>query len=487
MRRHAVIAILSIALGLLLAVANLTRGPASIPVTNAATSYGYLGPSFFYSPFGLQNVVRTPTGEKPQSKLWFNDGRWWASMFNTATNKYHIFWLNTANQQWVATSAELDSRPQTKADCVWDGEKLYVVSGGGTESTGFDQDAHLFRYSYNATTKTYTRDLGPVTVRSGGAETIVLDKDSTGKIWITYTQNSKVYVNHSLAADDSWGDPYVLDKVNITNPNVAIDDISTLIAYNGKIGVLWSNHNDGGFYYAIHTDGASDATWTGGVIARSSSYADDHINLKSIQADPSGNLYAAIKTSLTGPSQARIVVVVGKKQTNGSYTWSLYTHSVVDDVQTRPLMLIDNEHRHMYVFTADESGGNIYYKRANLDSVQFGTGKGTLFMAGSLLNNVTSTKQTVGVASGIVVLASYDNQSNTGGINTDHYYHNTIDLSNVGPTVTPLPATPTRTPTATPPTTATPTPTATPLPSATPTTGPGNANNNRTYIPLALR
>jgi hypothetical protein len=35
--------------------------------------------------------VDNPTGEKPQSKLWFNDGIWWASLFDRSTEEYHIY------------------------------------------------------------------------------------------------------------------------------------------------------------------------------------------------------------------------------------------------------------------------------------------------------------------------------------------------------------------------------------------------------------
>ena len=34
------------------------------------------------------------TADKPQSKLWWNDGIWWAVMFSTADNKYQIYKLN---------------------------------------------------------------------------------------------------------------------------------------------------------------------------------------------------------------------------------------------------------------------------------------------------------------------------------------------------------------------------------------------------------
>ena len=117
-----------------------------------------------------------PTSDKPQSKLWFNDGRWWASLYNEASTRYHIYWLDLSNpldQKWIDTGTDLDTRPQTMADILWDNtaKKLYLVSGGPS------LDAWFMRYSYNPATKLYARDFNPVVVRSGGSETIALDKD----------------------------------------------------------------------------------------------------------------------------------------------------------------------------------------------------------------------------------------------------------------------------------------------------------------------
>src|SRR5947209_8434701 len=117
----------------------LMLGTHAVTTVSAATTAGYPDFSYHYS------GVTAPTGEKPQSKLWYNDGRWWGDMFNVASHTYHIFWLNQATQQWVDTGTVLDTRPATKADCLWDDAsgKLYVASGG----TG--SDGKLFRYSYN--------------------------------------------------------------------------------------------------------------------------------------------------------------------------------------------------------------------------------------------------------------------------------------------------------------------------------------------------
>jgi hypothetical protein len=40
-------------------------------------------------------------------------------------------------------------------------------------------------------------------------KTIVLDKDTTGKLWVSYTQQNRLYVNRSRGGDSSWGEPFV--------------------------------------------------------------------------------------------------------------------------------------------------------------------------------------------------------------------------------------------------------------------------------------
>jgi hypothetical protein len=500
MRYRAAIPLLSILIGLLLVnFAPLSNLNAAGTVLNTAGTVldpnGYKGLPYKYTP-----TVQTPSGEKPQSKLWYNDGRWWGDLFNTSDGKYHIYWLDLRPasptwQQWIVTATVLDPRPQTKADCLWDGVHLYVASGGGSDPSGSGTTAilpaNLYRYSYNATTKLYHLDSGfPVAIRDGGAETIVIGKDGKGMLWITYTQSNKVYVNHSRTSDADWI-PAAAAQLNVagTNSNVSPDDISTLVAVDGKIGVLWSNESTGqfsgssdtAFYFAAHTDGAADTAWTGGVALRQPKIADDHINIKSLQADASGNIFAMVKTSLNTVGDAQLLLLVAKKQATGLYSWNAYIESVREEAQTRPLLLIDTEHRQLYVFSSTESGGSVYYKTTSLDNIHFNTGANTLlpFMSktGFAINNVTSTKQTVNGASGIVILASHDNEASIDILQSDYYFHNYINLG--GAIVTP---TPTRT--ASPIATSTPTPA---KPTATPTIGPDGLTKPRVYVAIVAR
>src|SRR3954453_8871084 len=47
-----------------------------------------------YRDFSYGSSVSAPTGQKPESKLWFNDGLWWGGLWNKANARYDIWKLN---------------------------------------------------------------------------------------------------------------------------------------------------------------------------------------------------------------------------------------------------------------------------------------------------------------------------------------------------------------------------------------------------------
>ena len=63
------------------------------------------------------------TGEKPESKLWWNDGSWWASMLHPASQTYHIYRLDRSSQTWADTGTPIDNRPKSRSDALWAGSR----------------------------------------------------------------------------------------------------------------------------------------------------------------------------------------------------------------------------------------------------------------------------------------------------------------------------------------------------------------------------
>jgi hypothetical protein len=403
----------------------------------------------------LYTGATAPTGQKPQSKLWHNDGLWWGVLFNKTSGKFEIYRLNWATQTWSTTGTAVDSRAKSSADALWDGSKLYTVSAVPVGTTG-DVGIKLMRYSYNSSTQTYSVDSNfPVVLASSAIETVVMDKDSSGMLWVTYTNTNtsggrKVLVTHSLGNDTTWVTPYVIQATGASN--LSIDDISTIVAYNGKIGVMWSNQNDNTVYFASHVDGTGDNLWILNPALQGPKYADDHMNIKSLQADSSGQVYAAVKTSLNDvlPStSSEPLILLLELDNNGS--WSRRTVARVSDNHTRPIVLLDVENRQVYVFMTYQYGtqtsGAIYYKTSSLDNkgVQFPEGVGMPFIEFSTdthINNISSTKQPLNGTTNLVAIAGDDTSR--------YYFHNFIDLPNSGPMATPTNTTlPTNTPTPT--------------------------------------
>src|SRR3954451_17665561 len=68
-----------------------------------------------------------PTADKPQSKLWYNDGFWWAVMFNQPAGNWQIYKLSWPSA-WNPTGIVVDARVTSRADVLWDGSKLFIAS-----------------------------------------------------------------------------------------------------------------------------------------------------------------------------------------------------------------------------------------------------------------------------------------------------------------------------------------------------------------------
>src|SRR5919198_6149365 len=74
-------------------------------------------------------LTRSPTGSKPESKLWFNGG-WWASMFKAGASEHRIYRLDPTTMNWRDTGVAIDTRASSRADALWDAatDKLYIAS-----------------------------------------------------------------------------------------------------------------------------------------------------------------------------------------------------------------------------------------------------------------------------------------------------------------------------------------------------------------------
>jgi PKD repeat protein len=194
-----------------------------------------------------------------------------------------------------------------------------------------------------------------------------------------------------------------------------------------KIGVMWSDQASFGYWFSVHVDGDADSVWSTPeeVLA---GVGDDHINLK-VAAD--GRLFTVLKTST---DQVRLAV----RETNGD--WSDHLVSSAEDGWTRSICALDEDADVVHVFaTSPILAGTIYEKTSPMDAISFPNGIGTpvVFSAEDPSHNdATTTKQALGGATGLVVLAAHQP--------TEHYWFHLDDLGG------PVPAAPVAAPSADP-------------------------------------
>ena len=374
----------------------------------------WAGPALAQSAFSFGTTVTSaPTGEKPESKLWWTDGSWWGTLFNAQANEYRIFRFDAASGTWSDTGTAVDTRTNSKADTLWDEEtqRLYVVShvfsSSAASSSSSSNWGRLYRYTYNAATDHYALDSGfPAVITRGTAEALTIARDSTQRLWVTWVEAGKVKINWSRSTDLDWGTPVDI-PVSTTAATVTSDDVSAVIAFGGRLGVMWSNQLTSKVYFAVRYDTDAPGTWQPLEVALprgpcSGACADDHINLKT---DAAGQVYAAVKTSLTA-STAPIVMLLVRRP---AATWEAYTVATTSTGHTRPIVLLDEEHGWVYVCAAaPDGGGTAYLKFAPLEQIEFVAGAGQAFIKSSTnthINNPTSTKQNVNASTGLLVLA----------------------------------------------------------------------------------
>jgi hypothetical protein len=389
-------------------LAGITCVIGAVAPASALAQVGFPGPSFA----APANAPFSPSADKPQNKLWFHDGSWWGSLYSTSAGGdgnggFGIHRLDPGG--WTYTGTLVDDRNSSQADALSEGGRLYIASVRPDVSAS----AVLTRYSYDAGARVYRPDAGfPVPIPTPApAETISLDKDTRGNLWVAYEAGGSVYVAHTSGNDAAFGAPYVL-PVSQGATNLNEDDIAAVVAYRSRIGVMWSNQTDGVMYFATHRDGRGDGAgdWSLDRALAGAGYADDHINLNSLQADPAGRVIAATKTSLddnpASGSNAPLVLVLVLRPGGD---WTRHTFGRVTDNHTRPIVLVNSKTRRLYVFaTSPTGGGTVYYKQTSLDRIRFSRGRGRAFIevGGASIDNATSTRQDLRNAPSLVVLAS---------------------------------------------------------------------------------
>ncbi|TQN41093.1 Ig-like domain-containing protein [Blastococcus colisei] len=394
------------------------------PPASAAVGVPVTYPGHFYD-----SSVTNPSADKPQSKLWYHDGSWWALMVEAGGTAVTIHELDRATHVWNNTGTIVDDRLNSTGDALWSGKdgRLYVASR--VKGTGTGANLEVTAYTYGNGAWSLVPGFPVPLDTKGGSESATIDQDSLGHLWVTYTQGSKLWVAHSTdGGRTTWTPGFV---PNVPDAAIASDDISALIAFGSSIGVLWSDQQSGAVRFAIHDDGAADTAWRVEDVPLLAGLADDHINIKQLTGDAQGRIFAAIKTSADeaaspNPDDTLVGVLTRTPGSNGAGSWALAPAGTVAQGYTRPIIAIDAENAELYFLATTGVGGpDIVYKKSPLSSVSFPTGPGQLFIDASYsVNNASGAKDPVDSTTDLVILAASGGQ--------DRYAHAEMELAGGG-------------------------------------------------------
>jgi hypothetical protein len=365
-------------------------------------------PTPFSSPGDTQfnNTIR--------SQMWIIDGVWWGAFSDLSGDLgtgIYFYKVDVDKRTFVKGDFIDDNFIAGKPDTIWNGEELFIL----IFQTG--SLARLYKYNFAPDTETYSLHKGfPVDVAlSGGASDIAFEQDSTGKLWAVYTDilNANVRAIWSTSSDHrKWNTTGKILGAPLANDT---EEASTIVHFGGNmIGVVWSNQLLGKIRFRFHRDKDPELKWdpskTLDCCEGVPGVADDHLSLRAL---PDGRLFLIAKDSIGEEGRLHLYV----RSVKGSWGEKIILDPDPTAAPTRPTLVLDLENEEAYVIYRDSSKeGRLFFVRTPLDHPAFS--KPCIFI-NSTVNSPTSTKQAVDGTTGLVAVASGD----------DQLVANTIDLA----------------------------------------------------------
>jgi hypothetical protein len=278
--------------------------------------------------------VPNPTKDKPQSKLWYAHGSWWA-------------WLPAREGSGVWQRTAAGWRRETRLDAALAGlpGQADVWAGGDIVRAVLVESERLAvaALRWDSALETYAPAGLPVrfAVPGGGLETATIDRDGRSRWWIAYASHGRMWVraSHDLAAAE-WSAPHEVGELPASK-----DDICALAALPGAIGVIWSDQARDAVVFRLHRDDAAPASWDPvEVVARGNKTADDHFNMA---AAPDGTLYVAAKNSVDTIGKPQLVLRV--RDSRGRWTNHPYAVRTAEYQPSRPIVLLGGDPSRLFL------------------------------------------------------------------------------------------------------------------------------------------
>ena len=238
-----------------------------------------------------------PTADKPQSKLWFADGCWWAVLPDSGGP---TLWQRTGNswQEHPGVRKKLNGVPG-RAD-VW-GEEHQATAVGVADSSltvfRLQKQKGLPAVPWHPEVLATLYPPSPAPI-----ETATLAKEGKGNWWVAAIAALKVCVWFSADDGKNWTKPVVLAE------GMDEDDICTITPLRGGVGVIWSDQVRDAVLIREHLDGNPAPVWEKEtVIDSGNKTADDHLNT-ALSSD--GTLWLVTKNSVDQAGRPQFVLRV---------------------------------------------------------------------------------------------------------------------------------------------------------------------------------
>ena len=362
------------------------------------------------------SVAHDPTAGAGQSKLWFAGGSWWATLIVGTNGELHIARLDLATQDWVDTGTLVDERRQVRADAVWDGKRLTIVTAGDKATDKYA--ARVIQFTLDAAANRFIPipDV-PISLTATGVTEPVVAADSTGVLWLVYRDAAGALVVRHADKDVQHWSPAAPPAIDGADQPVRT---ATIVADGSRVLLAWNGADDDVLHLAEHADGADPGAWTvattqvGGLL-----HAPGGLSVQSVDVAGSKRVFVAFETApdLTANANAlapgAIVMVL-----DAGGSWMNVQLARVKDHFSDPILIVDRARSSIIAIGALTNAGRIVFKETPLDHIAFDSGRGTDLIASdqsTSIRNPTTTKQPVDPAGGLVVLASDDNAG--------HYLH----------------------------------------------------------------
>lgn len=326
--------------------------------------------SDYVPPTGHRLVACSGTGSKPQSKLWYDGSSFWCILDTPEGNRI----LQLVDHEWRVRQPLANPPLEGECDVLWDGQSLVVVV--------HDDISWLLEFDFDPATRRYVGRSGyPLRLDlAPDSETLVIDEDSTGRLWIAYSSDGTVYVAHSLTDHLHWNLPG-----QVVRDGVDDDDISALIAFDGQVGVFWSDQERDEFGFRLRADQDDPEAWGPvEVVLAEPGCADDHVHLA---ADHAGRVYAATKDD-DNRLQVHMRSPTGEWTSHRDVLGSDVTRPIIMTAEADTLLVMLCTRWHQGLDTIEISS-------APLGTLDFSSPSNFISVPAVHLNNVTGLKRSL--------------------------------------------------------------------------------------------